>query len=128
MNDILLAVNGTLMRGFALNNKMLSMNAEFMRVAKTCNRYRLWSIDDQYPAMLRDENLGANIDLEIWKLSSDALLEVLKGEPPGLCLGKIELIDGEWVLGILGEPYICEGRKEITKWGGWRKYHVVERT
>ena len=122
MNKILLAVNGSLMRGFALNQNLLDARAEFLREAKTSANYRLWSIDDSYPAMLRDEVQGTNIDLEIWVLTPESLLEIVGKEPPGLCLGKVELQDGESVLGILGEPYLCESKEEITTWGGWRSY------
>ncbi len=62
------------------------------------------------------------IDLEIWKIPLNGLIEVLKNEPPGLGMGKIELEDGDWVFGVLGENYICKNRLEITQWGGWRKY------
>ena len=55
-------------------------------------------------------------------MTPEALLELLETEPPGLCMGKVQLSDGKWIFGILGESYICEGRQEITKWGGWRKY------
>ena len=122
MEKILLAVNGSLMRGFALNQNLLDTRAEFLREAKTSANYRLWSIDDSYPAMLRDEVQGTNIDLEIWVLTPESLLEIVGKEPPGLCLGKVELQDGESVLGILGEPYLCESKEEITTWGGWRSY------
>ena len=30
-------------------------------------------------------------------------------EPPGLCIGKVVLADGTVVLGVLGEPFLCEG-------------------
>lgn len=101
---------------------MLAVNAKFTREAKTGDQYRMWSIDDSYPAMIQDDTDGASIELEIWELSTDALVEVLRNEPPGLSMGKVNLNDGEWVFGIFGEPYICEGMQEITKWGGWRKY------
>jgi hypothetical protein len=26
------------------------------------------------------------------------------------------------VLGVLGEPFLCEGQREITAFGGWRAY------
>jgi hypothetical protein len=39
-----------------------------------------------------------------------------------LCIGKIELADGSEVLGVLGEPALCEGQPEITTTGGWRAY------
>lgn len=122
MKTISLAVNGSLMRGLALNKNLLDARAEFVREAKTSAKYRLWSIDDSYPAMMRDESAGNKIDLEIWKLSSAGLLEVVEKEPPGLCLGRIELENGDWVFGVLGEIYICQDRVEITSWGGWRNY------
>jgi hypothetical protein len=48
--------------------------------------------------------------------------DVLLGEPPGLCIGKVRLADGEETLGVLGEPILCEGQREITEYGGWRAY------
>ena len=48
------AVNGTLMRGLKLNNNLLNVGAVFDRESSTAPCYRLWSIDDQYPGMLRD--------------------------------------------------------------------------
>ena len=41
---------------------------------------------------------------------------------PGLCIGKVELEDGGQTLGVLGEPLLCEGMREITRYGGWRAY------
>jgi gamma-glutamylcyclotransferase (GGCT)/AIG2-like uncharacterized protein YtfP len=122
MEKIFLAVNGTLMRGLELNKSLLDVGAIFVRQTSTKAIYRLWSIDDKYPAMLRDSGAGNKIDLEIWQLSAEALVKILQGEPPGLCVGRLELQDGESVLGVLGEPYICEGQNEITNWGGWRNY------
>jgi hypothetical protein len=34
----------------------------------------------------------------------------------------VTLDDGSEVLGVLGEPILCEGQKEITETGGWRAY------
>ena len=39
-----------------------------------------------------------------------------------MCIGKIKLADNREVLGVLGEPFLCEGQQEITKFGGWRNY------
>ena len=122
MEEILLAVNGSLMRGFTLNKNLLAVDAEFVREANTSNQYRMWSINDQYPAMQRDSDRGQKIQVEIWKMTPHALVKLVENEPPGLCLGKIELVDNQWVLGILGEGHICQGMQEITKWGGWRNY------
>jgi len=122
MENISFAVNGTLMRGLALNQNLLDARAEFVYASKTSTNYRLWSINDLYPAMQRDEHTGGKIELEIWEISAESLVEIVKKEPPGLTLGRIELEDGNWVLGILGESYLCLDGKEITQWGGWRNY------
>ena len=59
MDTVQLAVNGTLMRGFALNQNLLAVGATFVHEAVTAPVYRLWSIYDQYPAMLRVAAGGA---------------------------------------------------------------------
>ncbi|HMN11483.1 MAG TPA: hypothetical protein PKD55_04065 [Bellilinea sp.] len=117
-----IAVNGTLMRGFALNPNLLVLGAKFIREDRTAPVYRLWTIGDKCPAMQRDDTSGASIDLEIWELPGSALTTLLQKEPPGLCLGKIELVDGSLVLGILGEAALTLGQREITSFGGWGNY------
>ena len=116
------AVNGTLMRGLELNGNLLNVGATFVREAKTEPAYRLWSIDDRHPAMLRVTTGGSAIALEVWRVPVAGLATILLQEPPGLCIGKVRLADGEVVLGVLGEPILCENRQEITQWGGWRAY------
>jgi len=122
MHTLLLAVNGTLMRGLPLNNNLVSTGAEFVHDTYTSSHYRLWSIEDKYPAMLRDEHKGNRIEVEIWRLSAEALVSVLEKEPPGLCIGLVELENGAKVFGVLGESYITANREEITTYGGWRKF------
>jgi len=120
--DTLLAVNGTLMRGLELNNNLLAAGARFVREARTAPVYRLWSIGDRHPAMLRVATGGAAITVEVWSVPDAGLAGILRQEPPGLCIGKVQLEDGSEVLGVLGEPILCEGQREITAHGGWRAY------
>ena len=103
------------MRGFALNRNLLEAGAEFVTETATASYYRLWSIDEVYPAMLRDEHSSASIIVEVWALSADGLVALLLQEPPGLCLGKVELQDGETVIGTLAEPWVIVGQQEITR-------------
>lgn len=117
-----LAVNGTLMRGLELNDNLLRVGAVFGREAMTAPVYRLWSINDRHPAMLRVKEGGASIALEVWKVPPAGLGQILMQEPPGLCIGKVMLADGAIVLGVLGEPFLCENQREITQYGGWRAY------
>jgi gamma-glutamylcyclotransferase (GGCT)/AIG2-like uncharacterized protein YtfP len=120
--NVRLAVNGTLMRGLALNVNLMTVGATFDREATTVPAYRLWSIADRHPAMIRMARGGQPIAVEVWNVPTAGLAAILLGEPPGLCVGKVRLADGEEVLGVLGEPALCEGQREITEYGGWRAY------
>ncbi len=119
---MLFCVNGTLMRGMALNPHLLEAGARFVRESTTAPLYRLWSIEDAYPAMLRAGEGGGAIAVELWELEAAGLVRILEEEPPGLAVGRVRLADGSEVLGVLAEPYIVEGQREITAFGGWRAY------
>jgi hypothetical protein len=122
-SDVLLAVNGTLMRGLKLNPNMVAAKATFVRETKTEAAYRLWTINDEHPAMLRvTDGTGVTVAVEVWSVPPAGLAGILLNEPPGLCIGKVRLEDGSIVLGVLGEPALVEGHREITKYGGWRAY------
>ena len=120
-----LAVNGTLMKGLALNPNLLNVDATFEREAETEPAYRMWSIDDRYPAMIKVKEGGVAIALEVWQVPLSGLGIILSQEPPGLAIGKVTLHDGEEVLGVIGEPLTVEGKKEITQYGGWRAYQAA---
>jgi len=126
--NVRLAVNGTLMRGFALNVNLLAAGATFVRETTTGPSYRLWSIGDRHPAMIRVAHGGAAIAVEVWEVPAAGLATILLGEPHGLCVGKVRLADGEETLGVLGEPVLCEGQREITEYGGWRPYITARPT
>jgi gamma-glutamylcyclotransferase (GGCT)/AIG2-like uncharacterized protein YtfP len=122
MPQILLAVNGTLMRGLALNQALVAAGATFVCETATAPSYRLWSIGDRYPAMVRVTSGGAAVAVEVWAVPAAALAAILLNEPDGLTVGKAALADGSVALAVLGEPAACEGQKEITAFGGWRSY------
>ena len=120
--ETLLAVNGTLMRGLELNGNLLAAGATFVRETRTAPVYRLWSINDRHPAMVRVATGGVAVAVEVWSVPAAGLAGILLAEPPGLSIGKVRLEDGSEVLGVLGEPILCEGQREITALGGWRAY------
>lgn len=124
--DVLLAVNGTLMRELELKPNLLAVGASFVREARTASTYRRWSITDRHPAMIRVAAEDAAIAVEVWAVPAAGLATILMHEPPGLCIGKMQLSDGKETLGVLGEPVLCEGTREITEYGGWRG-HIAGR-
>lgn len=126
METIKLAVNGTLMRGLELNANLLQAGAVFLEETTTAPSYRLWSIADRHPAMMRVGSGGRAIVVEVWAVPPAGIAAILRQEPPGLSVGKVQLADGEVVLGVLGEPILCENQREITAWGGWRAYTAAK--
>jgi len=120
--SIELAVNGTLMRGLESNPNLLKAGATFVKETTTEAAYRLWSIDDRHPAMIRVREGGVAVAVEVWSVPAEGLASILLAEPAGLSIGKVKLAGGREVLGVLGEPILCEGKREITQHGGWRNY------
>ncbi len=117
-----LAVNGTLMRGLELNPNLLEVGATFVREDRTVPAYRIYSIKDRHPGMVRVATGGVSVAVEVWAVPPAGLASILLKEPPGLCIGKVSLLSGEETLGVVAEPILCEGMREITEFGGWREY------
>ncbi|WP_320671375.1 allophanate hydrolase-related protein [Patulibacter defluvii] len=119
-----LFVNGTLMRGLALHDNLAG--APLVAEATTVPAYRLYSVGDVHPAMVRDETAGAAIAGELYDLPLSTLAAVLDGEPAGLGIGVVELeglglrIGVLWVAGALPADAV-----EITAHGGWRAYRAA---
>src|SRR5882757_103788 len=111
--NVPLTVNGTLMRGLELNPNMLAVGATFLREDATVPVYRLFSIGDRHPGMYRVPEGGVSVAVEVWSVPPEGLASILLKEPPGLSIGKVMLASGEETLGVLAEPILCEGQREI---------------
>ena len=122
LDDSLLFVNGTLMRGLELHGNL--DGAEFLEEVSTAPAYRVHTIGDVHPGMYRvaEGEQGASISGELYTLPTEVLLKVVEGEPAGLYRGPVELADGRTVPGILFDRSAAESHPEITQHGGWRNY------
>lgn len=121
-DSVLMGVNGTFMRGMELNYYVTDLGGTFVREARTNDCYRMWSIYDIHPAIMRTPGEGTNLDLEIWSVPKKNLPKLLDTAPTGLTLGKVHLDDGSYVFGLLAEPFIVDGQFEITQYASWREY------
>ncbi len=72
--------------------------------------------------MVRVAAGGVKVAVEVWEVPPEGLASILLKEPAGLSIGKVSLESGVEVLGVLAEPILCEGQREITHFGGWRAY------
>ena len=124
---VLLAVNGGLMRGMSQHQRMVDVGAVFVSDETTQPQYRLWAINDSYPAMVREMyGGGAAIEVEVYSVSPEALVQLFFDEPPELTLGHVTLSDDTTVVCVLGESSVTVGQVEITELGGWREYRRLE--
>jgi gamma-glutamylcyclotransferase (GGCT)/AIG2-like uncharacterized protein YtfP len=116
-----LFVNGTLMRGLALNKNL--DGASFLGEFRTAPIYRIYSIGDVHPGMFEVAEGGISVPGEIYRLPDYVWKRVESGEPPNLYKGPVKLADGTTVDGILYPRHLAEGHhKDITEYGGWRAY------
>jgi allophanate hydrolase len=112
------------MRGQPLNHQLAELGARFEGECKTSKRYRVFALTDPpRPALVRDDSgRGAAIFGEIWRLSPAAFGQFVARVRRPLCIGQVELADGTLVSGFLSEATAVMDAREITRFGGWRKY------
>jgi len=133
-----IAVNGTLMRGLELEPNLINLGARFVCDSYTEPMYRLFSIDDIHPGMIRlpasglEKMIPVSVAVEIWSVPASGIATLLGKEPPGLSIGKIKLTDGSTeVLGVLAETALIAGKRDISDFPGggkanFRDYIVQE--
>ena len=120
-----IAVVGAHMSGLPLNHQLTDRYARLERATETAPVYRLYSLPGgppQRPGLVRVNEGGAAISLEIWQLPRHHLGAFVSDIPPPLGIGTIELADGSTVQGFLCEGYATTGARDITHHGGWRNY------
>ncbi len=122
---IRLAVVGAHLTGLPLNHQLTSVGARLVWSGKTAAHYKLFALPNTQPpkpGMVRVTADGAQIALEVWEMPIPAFGALVAAVPPPLCIGTVELENGDWVKGFLCEGHgVCNAR-EITAFGGWRAF------
>jgi hypothetical protein len=124
-NTMELAVAGAHLSGFPLNKDLLTLGASLSKRTTTAPQYKLYELQGTTPAkpgLVRDLQSGSSIEVEIWTVPLGNVGVFLSTIASPLGLGTIELEDGRWVKSFICEPYGLEGAKDVTAYGGWRKY------
>jgi allophanate hydrolase len=118
-----LAVVGAHMSGLALNGQLTGRGARRVAATRTAAAYRLFALPGgTRPGLVRVAADGASVEAEVWELAPAALGELLSEVPAPLALGRVELEDGEEVIGFVCEAAGAAGARDITALGGWRAY------
>ncbi|MCC5844475.1 MAG: allophanate hydrolase [Verrucomicrobia bacterium] len=124
-NMVALAVVGAHLRGMALHGQLETLNARFLRAARTAPCYRLYALAETNPpkpGLLRVAEGGAAIEIELYELTPAAFGEFVANIPAPLGIGTLQLEDGGRVKGFLCEPEGLRGAEDITHHGGWRGF------
>ncbi len=125
LNTIDVAVCGAHLEGLPLNWQLLEREGKLLRKDKTADNYRFYALaggPPYRPGLIRDEQQGASIDVEVWRLPTAFFGSFVAGIPKPLGIGKVELADGNWITSFICETYGIEGAEDITKHGSWRNY------
>jgi allophanate hydrolase len=124
--SIPLAVVGAHLSGMPLNHELATLGASLRAVARTAPLYRLYALpDNRRPGLVRVQNGGAAISVEIWEVPSSAFGSFIARIAPPLGVGTIELDADASVLGFICEAYATQGLIDITQYGGWRAYKTA---
>jgi len=121
---IQVVVCGAHMSGLPLNKELTERGGRLVRACRTAPAYRLFALPGgppERPGLLRGET-GAAIEVEVWEIPVGSFGSFVGGIPAPLAIGSIELEDGRRVKGFLCEAHATKGARDITEFGGWRKY------
>lgn len=118
-----LAVVGAHLDGQPLNHELVAAGARKVRRTTTAPEYRLvaLSTDPPKPGLVRTD-AGAPIEVEVWRVPTDAFGRLVGSVRSPLGIGEVKLADGTSVHGFLCEPLAAAEATDITGYGGWRAY------
>jgi allophanate hydrolase len=123
---VLVAVVGAHLAGQPLNHQLTRRGARFVRAARTAPRYRLFALPTtpRKPGLVRvlDGEPGTSVEVEVWDLPAAELGAFFADVAAPLCLGTLELDDGDRVAGFLCEAHATRDARDISSFGGWRRF------
>ncbi len=123
------AVCGAHLDGLPLNWQLVERGGKLVEKTLTMSCYRLYALPGGpplRPGLLRDENAGTAIEVEVWSLPATEFGSFVAAIPRPLGIGQVELESGCWVSGFLCEPAGLEGATDISSLGSWRAYLAMQ--
>lgn len=119
------AVVGAHLTDMPLNFQLTTRNAVLLETITTSKNYALYALNNTQPlkpALVRVDQNGVEIALEVWAIPKAHFGEFVAEIPTPLGIGSVELSNGRWVKGFICEPYGISDAQNISHFGGWRSY------
>lgn len=118
-------VCGAHLQGMPLNWQLTERGAHLVESTKTSADYRLYAMHEepiQRPALVRVDEGGTSIDVEVWRLPTAELGSFLQGVAAPLGLGRVSIKDGRQLCGFIAEACATANATDISETGGWKVY------
>ncbi len=121
---IAVAVVGAHLSGQPLNHQLTDRDAVLLTTTMTAPMYRMVLLEGAIakPGLLRQNEGGVSVEVEIWSMSPQAFGEFVDLIPPPLGMGSVVLMDGSSVHGFICEGFAEIGATDISRFGGWRAW------
>lgn len=120
VDTIDVVVCGAHLKGQPLNWQLTERGGKLVSKTTSAKKYQLYALADGIrPGMIRDEDNGVAIEVEVWSLSAESFGSFVAGIPAPLGIGKVELESGEWLSGFICDVYGLKGATNISEYGGW---------
>ena len=123
--EIPVVVCGAHLQGLPLNWQLTERGAHLLESSTTAAAYRMYALaggPPYRPGLIRDEQAGKAIEVEVWNVPKAEFGSFVAGIPAPLGIGKVELSDGRWLPGFICENYAIKNAQDITELRGWRNY------
>jgi len=118
-----IAVCGLHMKGMPLEYQLTNLGAEYAETCQTTATYKLvWLEDEPARPGLVYTGKGRSIEVDIYHLPIKAWGSFIANIKSPLGIGDIHLADGRIVKGFLCEDYFASRVKDISTFGGFRKF------
>lgn len=121
-----IAVVGAHLSGLPLNGELTALGGGFIRTADTAPDYRLFALPGTTPpkpGLLRvAAGTGTAIATEVWSLDPACFGAFVAKIPAPLGIGTLRFADGTTAKGFLVEAEAVNGARDISEFGGWRKF------
>lgn len=118
---MIVLVIGSALRSLGVDQA--AMGLTFLEEARTASKYRLYSLDERWAALVPVEEGGVSVAGELVEVSDERWPEIVASEPQGIVPGPIELSDGREVVAALGDPdYMERYAVEISAFGSFAAY------
>lgn len=124
-DSIPVVVCGAHLSGLPLNWQLTERGARLVEKTETATKYRMYALPGgppHRPGLIRAEENGTAIEVEIWEVPKTEFGSFVANIPAPLGIGKVEVDDGRWLPGFICEAYGVANAEEITQLGSWRKF------